>query len=250
MERAITAVISLVLGLATILILNVTLTGGSPSAALLINKNTDDFAWLSEQAFMWIFFYLGLGELLLRFLASAKEGSQVGRRLLPEEDAVVLMAKDLPPIYGRARQSTGTYLPRLIQRVIRQFQTSRSADQANSVLDSSMELFLHEIDLKYNMLRYIMWVIPTLGFIGTVRGIALGLQTAAEQSNTGKTDDLLYVVSTDLPVAFNTTLLALLMSGLLVLIMHICQGREEGSLNRSGQYCIDNLVNRLYSPEK
>ena len=92
-----------------------------------------------------------------------------------------------------------------------------------------------------------MWVIPTLGFIGTVRGIALGLQTAAEQSNTGKTDDLLYVVSTDLAVAFHTTLLALIMSGILVLIMHICQGREEGALNRSGQYCIDHLVNRLYS---
>ena len=116
------------------------------------------------------------------------------------------------------------------------------------MLDSSLELFLHEIDLRYNMLRYIMWVIPTIGFIGTVRGIALGLNTAAAESNLGNTDDLLYVVSSDLSVAFYTTMLALVMSGVLVLIMHICQGREEGGSNRSGPYCIDHLINKLYTP--
>ncbi|MGB0774994.1 MAG: MotA/TolQ/ExbB proton channel family protein, partial [Akkermansiaceae bacterium] len=216
----------------------------------LINKSDSQMVWISEQAFMWLFFYLGFGELALRFVASLKEEKQVRRHLLPEEDTVVLTAKDLPSVYNRAKQSEQAYLPRLIQRIIRQFQTSHSASQANSVLDSSLELFLHEIDLKYNMLRYIMWVIPTLGFIGTVRGIALGLRTAAEQSRAGETDDLLYVVSADLSVAFHTTMLALIMSGILVLIMHICQGKEEGALNRSGQYSIDNLINRLYNPNK
>ena len=27
---------------------------------------------------------------------------------------------------------------------------------------------------------------------------------------------------------------------------HIAQGREEGALNHAGQYCLDNLINRLY----
>jgi len=26
------------------------------------------------------------------------------------------------------------------------------------------------------------------------------------------------------------------------------QGKEENALNRAGQYCLDNLINRLYSP--
>ena len=32
----------------------------------------------------------------------------------------------------------------------------------------------------------------------------------------------------------------------LVFLMHIAQGREEAALNNSGQYCLDNLTNRLY----
>ena len=32
----------------------------------------------------------------------------------------------------------------------------------------------------------------------------------------------------------------------LVLLMHIAQCREEAALNNSGQYCLDNLINRLY----
>ena len=49
-----------------------------------------------------------------------------------------------------------------------------------------------------------------------------------------------------LGVAFNTTLLALLQSAVLVFALHVIQSREEIALNRAGQYCLDNLINRLY----
>jgi len=248
MIRLLTAIIAVLLGLATVAILNFALPGGSSAAKFLVNKSDSGMVWFSEQAFMWLFLYLGMGELLLRMIASSRERRQNKRGFLPEDESVILTDNELPAVYSRAKQYEKSYLPRLIMRVVRQFQISKSADQANGVLDSSLELFLHEIDLKYNMLRYIMWVIPTIGFIGTVRGIALGLSTAAAESHAGRTDDLLYVVSSDLGVAFYTTLLALLMSGVLVLIMHICQGREEGALNQSGQYCIDHLINKLYNP--
>jgi hypothetical protein len=29
-------------------------------------------------------------------------------------------------------------------------------------------------------------------------------------------------------------------------LMHLTQAREENALNQSGQYCMDNLINRLY----
>ena len=94
------------------------------------------------------------------------------------------------------------------------------------------------------MLRYIVWVIPTLGFLGTVIGIANALEGIAEM----RPDDenLLRILTTKLGTAFFTTLLALAMSGIMVFFMHIIQGREERALNLSGQYCLDNLINRLY----
>lgn len=241
--------VAVVLGVMTVVALNLSLSGGAGAAMLLINKSGDSFVWFSEQSVMWMFFYLGMGELVLRFVASAREGRQLKKRLLPEGESVILTPKEVPDLYKRAKQAGDGYLPQMIQRVTRQFQISKSVDQANSVLNSSLDLFLHEIDLSYNMLRYITWVIPTVGFIGTVRGIALGLSTAALESKSGNVDDLLFIVSSDLGVAFYTTLLSLVMSGVLVLVMHICQGREEGGLNRSGHYCIDHLINKLYNPK-
>lgn len=244
--RLMAAIAAVFLAVITVVVLNAVLAGGSGAAMLLVNKSNDNFVWFSEQAVMWVFFYLGVAELVQRFAASAREQKQISYQLLPEGDSVILTEKEVPKIHQRAKQAGDGYLAQLIQRVTRQFQISKSVDQANNVLNSSLELFLHEIDLSYNMLRYIVWVIPTVGFIGTVRGIATGLNTAALESRSGNTDDLLFVVSSDLGVAFYTTLLSLVMSGVLVLLMHICQGREEGGLNRSGHYCIDHLINKLY----
>lgn len=248
MIRISIAGVSVLLAVITVVGLNLFLKGGETAGMLLVNKSSNEFVGISEQACMWVFFYLGLGELILRFLESGREERQVRRKLLPEDERVVLTSKEIPALYERSKKAGDSYLPRLIMRITRQFQASKSAAQANSVLDSSLDLFLHEIDLKYNLLRYIMWVIPTVGFIGTVRGIALGLSSAAAESKAGNSDDLLFVVSSDLSVAFYTTMLALIMSGVLVLLMHVCQGREESALNRNGQYCIDHLINKLYTP--
>ena len=248
MIRISIAGVSVLLAVITVVGLNLFLKGGETAGMLLVNKSSNQFVGISEQACMWVFFYLGLGELILRFLESGREERQVRRKLLPEDERVVLTSKEIPALYERSKKAGDSYLPRLIMRITRQFQASKSAAQANSVLDSSLDLFLHEIDLKYNLLRYIMWVIPTIGFIGTVRGIALGLSSAAAESKAGNSDDLLFVVSSDLSVAFYTTMLALIMSGVLVLLMHVCQGREESALNRNGQYCIDHLINKLYTP--
>ena len=49
-----------------------------------------------------------------------------------------------------------------------------------------------------------------------------------------------------LSVAFYTTLLALLLSAVLMFVLHLLQLREEGVLNRVGQYCLKNFINRLY----
>jgi hypothetical protein len=38
------------------------------------------------------------------------------------------------------------------------------------------------------------------------------------------------------------------MAAILVFLQNLIQGREENTLNKSGQYCLDNLINRLYSP--
>lgn len=254
MRRAIVGLVAVVAGIVAVVAMNFLLP--EDVANVLLNKPTQrmlaDSSFtsnypLSIQNLMWIVFFVGLGELFVRYREAMAEMGQIRRSYLPEDERTMLRATDLGPIYKRVKESDGgdvRFLPRLIHRVILQFQASRSVDQANNLLNSSLEMYLHEIDLRYNMLRYVMWLIPTLGFIGTVVGIANALGFAGS----ARFDDpeLLAKLTFRLGVAFFTTLLALLMSAVLVFLMHIIQAREERSLNLAGQYCLDNLINRLY----
>jgi biopolymer transport protein ExbB/TolQ len=203
------------------------------------------------QNVLWIAFFFGLGELSLRWRAGRLEESQFERDYLPLDDETVLRpGDDLTPIYQKVHNSkyrNVCFLPRLIERCVLNFNLGQSVDQTNSLLNSSLELFLHELDLRYNMIRYITWLIPSLGFIGTVIGIMLALNYAGDRANV-ESPEMLYQVTERLGVAFSTTLLALIMAAILVFLQNLIQGREENTLNRSGQYCLDNLINRLYSP--
>ena len=109
-----------------------------------------------------------------------------------------------------------------------------------SVLNSALELIAHRVDLRYALVRYIVWVIPTIGFIGTVIGIAM----AMAQINPEQVD--LKALTSSLGVAFYTTLVALVQSAFLVLLMNLVQAREERSVNEAGHYTLRNLINRLY----
>ncbi|MXX07163.1 MAG: MotA/TolQ/ExbB proton channel family protein [Gammaproteobacteria bacterium] len=222
------------------------------SGGILLDRASPIYPF-TIQNLMWLLFFLGFADVLLRFLQSGKELQQMSLSLLPEDRETMLRAKDLGQFYERVRPPRGNtpncFLQRLISRIILQFQSSHSVDQANNLLNSSLELLQHEIDLKYNMMRYMVWLIPTLGFIGTVVGIALALGEAGNMPNMDDVDALgswMKSLTGSLALAFNTTLLALVLSAVLVFLMHLAQGREEAALNQAGQYCLDNLINRLY----
>ena len=228
----------------------------SVGAELLVDRNTSIFPYpFTIQNLMWLAFCLAAGELVVRHLAGRRERDQIGLGLLPEDDRIVLRRRDIAPIHDAVAESDpdGRYLlQRMLTGALLQFRNTGSVDQVTSTIELSIELYHHEIELRYNMLRYVIWLIPTLGFVGTVLGIAFAMRTAgvmfagASITEASIGPEMMEQVTGDLGVAFYTTLLALLQSAVLMFAMHILQEREEGALNRIGQYCLRNLVNRLH----
>jgi biopolymer transport protein ExbB/TolQ len=203
---------------------------------------------LTIQTFEWLAFGFGLGELVARARDAREERAQLRAGLLPEDESTILHRPDLRRIYAATRQALHAsprqhFLPRLVHRIVLQFQANRSVGEANALLTSSMELFQHEIDLRYTLVRYTIWVLPTLGFLGTVMGISLALRYAGAANP--RDPNLLHELTKILAVKFDTTLVALALSAILVLLQHLIQRYEESALNAVGQYTIDNLVNRL-----
>ena len=71
------------------------------------------------------------------------------------------------------------------------------------LIENKFDLF--QLDLSF--IKYISWAIPSIGFIGTVRGIGEALSQAAEAIDGDITG-----MTTSLGVAFNSTFTALLLS--------------------------------------
>ncbi len=229
----------LFIGLMTLLV------GKTGAGVVLLDSDTQLFPYpFTIQNLMHLLFFVGLGEICIRWRVAIREQGFMNKGYLPEDDETVLQSHDLGPIRLQlAKQHDGEhgFLPSLIDMCILQFQSSRSVDQTVSVLNSSLEFIAHRVDLRYSMLRYIVWVIPTIGFIGTVTGIALTLT----QVDPNAPD--LEKLTASLAVAFNTTLIALILSAILVFLLHLVQRLEEKSVNNAGHYTLKNLINRLYT---
>jgi biopolymer transport protein ExbB/TolQ len=135
------------------------------------------------------------------------------------------------------------FLPSLINMAVLQFQSSSSVEQAAGVMNQHLELMSHRVDLRYGLVRFIAWLVPTLGFIGTVYSLGASLSGAAVP---GKDLDLPSIART-LGIGFDCTMLALMESAVLVFLLHLVQEREESALNRAGDYTLRNLINRLYA---
>jgi biopolymer transport protein ExbB/TolQ len=95
--------------------------------------------------------------------------------------------------------------------------------------------------------HYLVWAIPALGFLGTVRGLAMSLSMAGDQDSSIR--DFLQQATTHLNIAFDCTLVALALSLVLMFLIHSVQRDEEALVLDCQQYCLEHLVNRLYEPE-
>ena len=85
-------------------------------------------------------------------------------------------------------------------------------------------------------------------FIGTLVGISIALAKAGRLPDLEDPEALqtwINALTTNLGVAFYTTLVALTLSAVLVFLTSLATSREERALNNTGQYCLDNLINRL-----
>ncbi len=244
-DRRVTMGIAVACAICVIAFLTLVLNPDSRIAALVLDRESPHFIYpFTIQNFEHIFFFIGLGELFVRWRVGVRELSFAKQKFLPEDEHTVLQISDLGPIRRRVAREfdeENGFLPSLINLSILQFQASRSVDQTVAVMNSSLGLIEHRVDMRYGLVRYIAWLVPTLGFIGTVIGLGSSLAKAGASASIS-----LQEVARMLAVGFDCTMVALAESAVLVFILQIVQEKEETSVNLAGDYTLRNLINRLY----
>lgn len=158
-----------------------------------------------------------------------------GMRILPEDTREYVRQIDALPEVQRAR-----LLPRALSLALQRFGATRNVQDVSSATHTLMASEADRLDSELSTLRYVLWAIPCIGFIGTVRGIsdALGMAyRAAEGDLTGVTDKL--------AVGFNSTLIALLINIFLMFLVHQLQESQEKLIFETEDYCEENLIRHL-----
>ncbi|MCU0820902.1 MAG: flagellar motor protein, partial [Spirochaetes bacterium] len=153
-------------GLMTVLI------GNTFAGDMIIGELDSPVYPFTLQNLMHLFFFIGIGQLAVRWLHTYEENVFLKMSgFLPEESGAVLTSDEeidaIRKNVANVQERGEAYLPDLINTSIIQFLKSHSVSDTLAVLNSNLELNIHRLDLRYSMIRYIVWVIPTFGFIGT-----------------------------------------------------------------------------------
>jgi biopolymer transport protein ExbB/TolQ len=122
-----------------------------------------------------------------------------GMRILPEDTREFARQVEALP-----DERQRMLLPRALINALRRFNSTRNIQDVSSATNIVFESEADRLESELSMIRYISWAIPSIGFIGTVRGIG----EALAQADKAVQGDIAGVTQS-LGVAFNSTFIAL-----------------------------------------
>ena len=136
-------------------------------------------------------------------------------------------------------------LPYVMARGLERYHMTGNVPEATETIMGRLEVASEQQESELSMLRYLVWAIPSIGFIGTVRGIGVALHRADEALQ----GDISGVTNA-LGVAFNSTLVALIISIILMLLIHLLQGSQEGLILRLQTFCREQIIDKLFDRDE
>jgi biopolymer transport protein ExbB/TolQ len=197
-----------------------------------------------EQEACFILMLWALSILAYKGIAVWRQQKLLKRDLLQLPESMPIATEDTRTLAERLQQLPGNEQAYLLARALRTGVERFSATaNVQSVSTSVRDVCGSEGDRfesELSTIRYIAWAIPSVGFIGTVRGIgnALGqAHRAVEGDITGVTESL--------GTAFNSTFIALVISILLMFFIHQLQLQQERLVLDCERYVDHWLVRKL-----
>lgn len=205
-----------------------------------------------EPMFEIIFCTWGLITLAYKFLQISREKKllkqdflhvQPGERIIPED--AFDRYKDLRSAIDRDPKWQDRLLPDCVLAALHRFHATASIQDASNAVKERAEIAADHLDSSLSLVRYIVWAIPAIGFVGTVRGIGEAL-SFAEQAIKGDISSL----TANLGLAFNSTFVGLMLCILLMFVLHVVQSQQESFIIETQTYCRDKLIDVMKVPTR
>ena len=158
-----------------------------------------------------------------------------GMSILPEDTREYAR-----PVQALPVETQNQLLARALLAALQRFASTRNVHDVSEAVRQVCDAESDRLDSELAMVRYITWAIPSIGFIGTVRGIgdALGQAYEAVGGNISG-------VTESLGVAFNSTFVALVISILIRFLVDQVQLVQERLVLDIQTYCDRHLIRHM-----
>ena len=175
---------------------------------------------------------------------SLRERRMLQQRYIEVTEGMSILPQDTReysrPLQALPEKTRRNLLPRALLAALQRFASTSNVQDVSTTVRAVCETESDRLDSELAMVRYIAWAIPSIGFIGTVRGIgdALGQAYQAVEGNIAG-------VTESLGVAFNSTFVALVISIVVMFLMHQLQLVQERLVLDTQHYCDDFLIRHM-----
>lgn len=186
-------------------------------------------------AFFWAWFEV---KEKLRVINRERRAFKLG--LIPTSEKHVFLPTDINNLKFKLiefERKEKYILSDLLKKACTKFRTSGSLSELIDIVSIQIEVSQEKAEGDQSVIRYLTWVIPSIGFVGTVIGISQALIVA----NSGDMEK----ITSLLGVAFDTTLVALVLSIVIMWFVHQLQEETDRFHSDLKEFVIDNLINKI-----
>ncbi len=190
---------------------------------------------LTYLAFFWSWF-----EVKEKLKVIERERKAFKLNLIPTSEKHVFMPADINNLKFKLiefERKEKYILSDLLKKACTKFRTSGSLSELIDIVSIQVEVSQEKAEGDQSVIRYLTWVIPSIGFVGTVIGISQALIVA----NSGDMEK----ITTLLGVAFDTTLVALVLSIIIMWFVHQLQEETDKFHSELKEFVIENLINKI-----
>lgn len=198
-------------------------------------------------------FVLALTILFIKWRKLAFQKKAFGVELIPVGNNFALTSETALDVIKTLSESVDDpkrfVLFNRIERALLNLKNVGNVPDVSEMLRAQAENDESHMDSSYGILSGIIWVIPILGFIGTVVGLSGAIGGFGAVLNTDATvsslRDSLAPVTSNLGIAFDTTFVALVLAMVIQMLMTFLRKQEEMFLDACRDYAHVNIISRL-----
>lgn len=161
------------------------------------------------------------------------------KTLLSEKGKLVYLSDDVNNIRVKTEEShhKESIINKVIIRACAKFRGTNSISEMMGMVSEQMQVYADHEYIEHAPIRYLNSAIPSLGFIGTV----IGLSGAMKWANSGNMN----VITSELAVAFDTTLVALILSLIINWYQSVLEKESDTLFLEIKHIITDRLINRI-----